>query len=964
MPTDMGENNISSSSAQAQLAGDTPMGETLSSNGAWYAEDVIAKQLGADIPPMLQQYLSVKRANPDCVIFFQVGDFYEVFFDDAVEVSRRINLTLTSRDKGRENPIRMCGVPVAHIESYLERIVDTGLSCAIVSQVASQAIESESTSEAVQSNGATRAPVQRKLTRIITPGVRVLSTVEGSARETLCAAVSVAGAAYSIAATDVRSGEIQVIQEVGLSDLIMEVRRLAPSELLLPAREQGRPLDRRSSWVRAIERILPGVSLKFRFGDLAERGTSSDASTSLRDPSSIPGFSILPPLTKRAVRGLVAHIDQTTGASRVCFSAVREQTLSKKMLIDAMTRQNLELVKSSREGGEAGTLLSVLKHTVSEPGARLLRGWILEPLTDRKAIHLRLDAVEVLRGDAAWRAATRAKLSGLVDLERVATRLELRAITPRELGSIRSAFAAASEIVSRAFPKSALIEAIIGQMPSPKVLLAELSAAISEELPWALHEGGVMRPGFDSELDSIRAQRTGSGEWMRAFEASERERTGIGSLKVKNNNVLGFFIEVTRANAGKIPSEYQRRQSTAQAERFTTDELRAAERDFQSASSRELARERMLYEALVERLIAQVPTIRAVGRDLAHLDVLLSLAQAAELNRWVRPSVEEHCQLRIEKGAHPVLAEFLRGSFVPNDLILKPGERELLILTGPNMGGKSTYLRQIALIVIMAQLGSFVPAECAEIGIVDRIFARIGASDNISEGESTFMVEMREMAYILANATERSLVVIDEVGRGTATADGVSLARAIVEWLVGIVHCRTLFATHYHELTALAQAFEQIRNVSVTSVEENGEVIFTHLISEGPANRSYGVEVARIAGLPPELIGRARELLDCFGVGEGTVVGGRAAVDQAQIPLFKLVSSNAVTNPRGKRPPKSEESEIVMQRARKFEQLRSKLEVVDINATTPLQALEILETLRTCVAEAATASATGTKPAT
>lgn len=895
----------------------------------WFNPNRIAAQYGPNLPPMLQQYLEVKRAYSDCVVLFQVGDFYEIFFDDAAEVSRRINLTLTSRDKGKENPIPMCGVPLAHVESYVQRIVDTGLSCALVSQV-------------TEADGK-RGTVQRSLTKIVTPGVRILSEGAASSHDACCVAVAIQGDDCAIASTDVRSGEILVSQEVPRTELLLELRALSPSEILLPSRVDGAVLDRRMGWVRMIERVLPAATLKFRFEHLGEQGSAGSLSASSGSSQvtgnawgELPGYAVLSVLAKRAVRGLISHVNQTTVTREIPFSRVSCRARGEVLRIDAMTRQNLEIVRNSRDGTEAGTLCATVDATVSEAGALRLRQWLLEPLIDPVAIEARLDAVDELLRSFTLREQLRAALKGLTDLDRLATRLELRAVGPRELGALRSALECALGPVRSASVSSSLLVKLIQNVPPLDDALGRLRDTLAESMPWSLGEGGVIRAGFDSDLDEIRAQRSGSSDWMAAFERAERARTGISSLKVKSNNVLGFFIEITRANAGKVPPDYQRRQSTAQAERFTTDALRAAEKDFFSAASREAARERVLFDELISSLAPRVAEIRAVGRVLAEVDTLAAFAVIAERYQWVRPTIRTDGGLSIQEGKHPVLAPIMVGSLVPNSVELDTQRRQLLVLTGPNMGGKSTYLRQVALITILGQAGSYVPAARAELGIVDQIFARIGASDNIAEGESTFMVEMREMTYILRNATSRSLVVIDEVGRGTATADGVSIAQAIVEHLVQRVGCRTLFATHFHELTSLDESLSRVQNISVTSIEQDGEVVFTHRISEGPASRSFGVEVAELAGLPSEVIERARQLLGAHGSKE-------SLTKESHTREKRSLAETQMRLALHEGPRRDTELLKSMDQARK---LQTRLAAIEIERTTPLEALALLAELK------------------
>lgn len=804
------------------------------------------------LPPMLVQYREYKGHYPDCLILFQVGDFYEIFFEDALTVARTLNLTLTSRDKNNPEPVPMCGVPVAVVEGYLQRLVAAGYSAAIISQEGS-----------VPAPG--KGMVNRSLERIVTPAIKILGNVENAADVDLLAAIYVdTSERGALAFSDVQTGRIVVRDDLSLSELCDGVRRITPSELILPLAIDGRRIDRRTGWVRQIEANTAGVMGKFR-----------GETTALRPYGDIGGYSALSPAAKKAVRLLIGYVDETTVSQRLPFTEVLTATRQDALVIDATTRENLELVRNLKDGSRSGTLYEFMDRTVTAGGSKLLRSRILAPSADLEEISARHAAVRALQRQPQLRTEIAARLKYVTDLERIAARLELVVANPRELAALRDALnllpivraALSGARDTSEWPR--LLQEICDQLVSPADLGAMLGTSLVDSPPTSLLEGEIIRAGFNAELDDLRALRSKGRSWIAELESSERARTGIQSLKIKYNGVIGFFIEITAANRAKVPEEYVRRQSTANTERFTTPELRSREQEVLGAESKQFALERRLFEEIRQAARRFSAEIRAIAAALSALDLHVALADLAESEALVEPRLSDSLDLEIVDGRHPIVARVLAHQFVPNSLQFRPQACRVVVLTGPNMGGKSTYLRQAALIVVMAQLGSFVPAKSAAIGLVDRIFARLGASDNLREGESTFMVEMREASHIVAQASERSLVLIDEIGRGTATADGLAIARAILEWIVVKVGCRALFATHFHELTQLAACYETVTNLSVGSVERDGEVFFTHQICPGAASGSYGIEVAKLAGLPQPLIDRARELLRETSRGSG-----------------------------------------------------------------------------------------------
>lgn len=866
------------------------------------------------LPPMLTQYLEYKRQYSDCHLFFQVGDFYELFFNDAIEVSKALNLTLTTRDKNDPDPVPMCGVPISVIDNYIERLVSRGRSVAIVSQ----------TSAPTGGKGM----VTRQLERVITPGIRIFSNAADSGTEAVVAAAIVqSDSDVAFAFSDVQTGKLYVREGLALSAFGPELQKIGAAELVLPKSFEGRAIDRRLTWVREGDRILKQNGLKFRPESYLEGGNAAG-----RNFAALQGYSALSSSAKKAIRLLVNYIDETTLTSQVNLNEVCVKTYERALMIDASTRVNLELVRNARDSGVEGTLLEHLDCTKTSGGAKLLRQWILNPLCDVASIQERQDLVGILMKAAGSREVLRTALARITDCERVAARLELNIVSPRELGAVRDSLLKVPELLAALAPlsrdskKGGLLPKIESGLVVAETLPRLLEEVLVDNPPHGSNEGGLVRDGFDAEVDKLRELKKSGTSWILELEAAEKARSGISSLKIKFNNVLGYFIEITRANVAKVPDNYLRRQSTVNAERFTTPELKEREAQVLGADSKLVVRERELFEALKAKLSKHTLELRRIAHEFAQLDVLLALADVSAREDYCAPIVDASEELLITDGRHPVLAKRLSGSYVPNSLEMHSTATRCLIITGPNMGGKSTYIRQTGLIVILAQMGCYVPAKAARIGVVDRVFARIGASDNIAEGESTFMVEMREASFIMGTATSRSLLLIDEIGRGTATSDGLAIAQAILEWIVLKLKCRTLFATHFHELTGLEGAFPEVKNVSVGSADRDGDVIFTHLICQGPASRSYGIEVAKLAGLPENLISRSRELLSGIET-EQSVRRSRSS----QLALFERPATPAPKEPADYAELKS---------------LRQRIERIAINDLSPLEALMSLNEIQ------------------
>jgi DNA mismatch repair protein MutS len=910
-----------------------------------------AAQTSRKLPPMLRQYQEYKHKYPDCLLLFQVGDFYEAFFEDAVTVSQALNLTLTSRDKNTDDPIPMAGVPVAVVDNYMERLVNAGYSVALVSQ-----------SEPPTGKGM----VARKLDRIVTPGIKLLSAAEDQGTDSVVAALSFdrnpslrvkEDVEVSVAFTDVQTGEIALRDGISLSSLGAEMLRIAAREVILPRSVDNRQVDRRAGWYRDLEFALKNCTFKFR-----NTGPHDQGDFGLRSLSSIEGFSSLGVNAKKAVRLLVDYIDEITVDTLMPISKVGIKNYSDVLILDATTRTNLELVKNLKDGGLEGTLLEVLNYTRTLVGFKLLKQWILNPLTDLERIRTRTAAVRSLVKQAQRRTILQDILRYMTNFERIAARIELGLVSPRELGALRDAAERFPEIkkilseISREPESESLrLISIEDELEISGNLLTLLQNALVDNPPSSVKEGGIIRAGYNDELDRLFEMRIKGKSWIAELEARERAATGISSLKIKFNNVHGYFLEVTKANADKVPQRYLRKQTMTNAERFYTEELKKLEEEVLGAEEKQRALEQELFCELKEKVVPYSADIRRISRNIAQLDVFLSLAELADREGFTEAQVSNTSGLMIKKGRHPVIARLLQGSFVPNSIEFQSDGCSCFIITGANMGGKSTYLRQIGLIVIMAQMGSFVPAAGAEIGMVDKVFARIGASDDLLEGESTFMVEMREAAHIVSNATERSLLLIDEIGRGTATSDGLAIAQAILEWIVLRIKCRTLFATHFHELTLLEEKYPFIENYSVGSVDRGGTVIFTHEIQKGPANKSYGLEVALLAGLPETLVDRARGLLKELDVDDLMRASSSGTPADCQLSIFDQSSelkdngSDSCQEDSQEHFRSLEQSIEVSREPSDYKRLKEVgecIEEVDVNDVTPLEALNLLSSLK------------------
>lgn len=835
--------------------------------------------------PMMKQYLRIKADHPDTILFFHLGDFYEAFFEDAEVLARELDIVLTAR-----NGHPMAGVPVRRGDAYANQLLKRGYKVAICQQV----------EDPRKASGL----VKREVVQVVTPGTTLdEGALEAGKNNYLCAVYPTDGC-FGIAFLDLSTGEFACTQAPDLESCTGELTRLAPSEIMLPKDAEKTLLE-----------VLPEAAITPIAEETFCASRVATPSLGLSETSLCAAGAILF-YVEETQKGAVSHIRPLKG-----------YRLTDHMDLDPFTVRNLELVKSLREGQERGTLLRVLDQTTTSMGRRLLRRSILAPLTDRKAIEARLDTVEALTRQELLQQELQASIRQVHDLERLTGKIGTGRMSPLDLLRLQKSLEQAPQIVDKLravlegngsnATRPSLLEGIREALSEPALasLCESLDGMLVDQPPADARDGGLIRDGFNEELDRLRGEARSLRAQIASLERSERERTGIPSLKVGYNRVFGYYLEVTRPHLAKVPPEYRRRQTLANAERFITDELKGYEEKIAVAQERSKALELDLFQQTVERLAGEIPLLQRVAEALSRLDLFLSLAIAAKRNGYVRPRFTAKHAITIRAGRHPVVEQV--EEFVPNDLVLEEGE-DLVILTGPNMSGKSVYLRQAALICLLAQIGSFVPANEATLPIVDRIFARVGASDMLAEGVSTFMMEMLETATILTRATAHSLVILDEMGRGTSTFDGVSIAWAVAKELATRVKAKTLFATHYQELTRLADAIPSVINLHVAVKEVGKEVVFLHRVEPGTAEGSYGVHVARLAGLPERVTETADRILEEL---------------LAEAPLSSLGKRNT---PADALPLFGTEDHPVLKQLGKL----------DPNKLTPLEALELLARLK------------------
>ena len=862
-----------------------------------------------DATPAMEQYLRFKDEHRDAVLLFRMGDFYETFYDDAKEVSGLLGLTLTSRNNGRGGEcVPMAGVPHHAVDTYLARLIKAGRKVAICEQM-----------EPPQKG---KAVVRREVVQVVSPGTALSDNLLDQNRNNYLLGLWVESNRMGAAVTDLSTGDFRALEQ-DADDLWEVLERIGPAEVLAPEswaeanegamahRMPGTLLVRAEDWHFGFSYANDLLLEHFRVNSL--KGFGCDRMTvGISAAGAVLGY------LKQNQKGAVSHITRLSREDEGAY-----------MGLDLVTQRNLELITSIQEGRREGTLLSLLDRTCTAMGARTLRSWLSQPLLDISGIEARQDAVEDLVRHSARRESVRSVLKQVGDLERLMSRICCGRCSPRDLVALKASLQAIPGLrdTLKAATVDLLVKARCQGMPDLSDLIDLIDRTVVDEPPFQLSEGGIIREGHNGELDELRDAASGGRRWVAELQAKERERTGIPSLKVGYNKAFGYYIEITKANMDKAPDDYLRKQTLVNAERYITPALKEWEAKILGADERAKELEKELFQQLRVEVEGWVDEVQRTARTVAVVDVLACLAEVAAANDYVRPDVDDTTGIDIREGRHPVVEGLLpAGKFVPNDFFVDGEHDQVLIITGPNMAGKSTMLRQIGLIVLLAQLGSFVPAAAARVGVVDRIFTRVGASDNLARGESTFLVEMNEAANILNNATPRSLVLLDEIGRGTSTFDGLSIAWAMTEYLhnTAAIQPRTLFATHYHELTELEELLPRVKNYSVAVRKEGDNVMFLHRLVPGGCDHSYGIEVARLAGMPRELIARASEVLRRLEANDLTPAGEKTQASVVREPAVANGQMNLFD-----RPPE--------------DPVLTELHGLDVGSTTPLEALVILD---------------------
>ena len=855
--------------------------------------------------PMMEQYKSVKALHPDKLLMFQVGDFYELFYDDAVLAAREMEIALTTRDGGSENPIPLAGVPIHAVETYLNRLLSKGYKVVICDQV----------ENAAQAKGL----VRREITRIMTPGtITDQEMLEESRNNYLAVVINRDKAHFGLATIDVSTGDFQITEHNGEGAwevIADQLRRLQPSEILCSSQDLEKKCR---SQVRVnnsgLIETLPGIPdpdetkkmLTGRWGEEIWQELNLDRYP-MAAASAAAGLSYLQLLQQLPSDGKHFH------KLELYFS-------HKYMVIDSITSRNLELTQSIREGGKQGSLLGQLDRCMTGMGRRLLRRWVEQPLLEQAVIEDRLDAVTALLHKPLQRRDLRKKLQDIFDLERFCSRLSYQQVTARDLVALKKTLLQLrpiKKLLSEFEP--ALIADINRSLPSFEDLVALIDRALVEEPPLSLKDGGLFKRGFNDEVDNLKTVSTEGNSLLLDFEKKERARTGIKSMRIGYNRNFGYYIEITRSNLENVPPEYHRKQTLVNAERFTTEELNRLEEQIVGARDKLAFLEYTLFEELRSAVAGYTDELLSAAYNLARIDCVQCLAETAEINDYCRPHFSDSGRISVHQARHPVVEQLAFERFVPNDISVSR-DRYLLVITGPNMAGKSTYIRSAALIAVMAQMGSYVPAEKAELPVIDRVFARVGASDDLSRGQSTFMVEMQETAEILKEATADSLIILDEIGRGTSTYDGMSIARSVLEYISRKIRAKTFFSTHYHELTNLEGDLPGVKNYTMAVKEKGKQVIFLRQVVAGRADKSYGINVARLAGVPLDVLIRAETILAELELAASTAA-------EQQLTLLPLVSS----------PPGGDEAGL---------EVIEEIKELDLNRMTPLEAMQNLYRLQ------------------
>ncbi|MCI5801841.1 MAG: DNA mismatch repair protein MutS [Oscillospiraceae bacterium] len=867
----------------------------------------------AKLSPMMEQYFSIKSKHQDQILFFRLGDFYEMFYDDAKTASRELELTLTGRDCGQEERAPMCGVPYHSCEAYIARLIKKGYKVAICEQMEDPALA--------------KGLVKRDVIRVITPGTIVETSMLDESANNYIASIWCEGEGFGACFTDISTGELHVTEYAGQdfqNKLTQELGRFAPSEAVFTEAL----LDKKTV-VGFIKEKLGCSATLMTEGEFSP----GDSEAVVKQHFHVEDLSQLSledkPLCRSAVAMLLVYLKETQKVGLERLLSIDYYNESQFMNLDLIARRNLELTRTMRTGEKKGSLLWVLDKTRTAMGKRMMKSFLDQPLINPAIINKRLNAVEELYRDGVLRQELEADLAGVFDLDRLMTKVVFGSANPRDLKAIQATAERLPALREKlAEVKSIFLRDIYDHLDPLEDVARLISDAIREEPPVVLKDGGVIRPGYHPPLDELRDLVAHSKEYLAGIEAREKERTGIKTLRIGYNRVFGYYLEVSKSYADKVPADYIRKQTLTNGERYITEELKVLEEKILGASDQIIRLEQTLFDEVRTRIADQVSRTQSTSSAVARLDVFCSFASVARENNYARPEVNLSGDLVIEDGRHPVVEALLSGApFVPNDTNLNRTDRQIAIITGPNMAGKSTYMRQVALIVLMAQIGSFVPASAASIGVVDGIYTRVGASDDLSSGQSTFMVEMNEVAYILRHATARSLLILDEIGRGTSTFDGMSIARAVLEYIADKkkLGAKTLFATHYHELTAVEEDLDSVKNYNIAVKKRGDDITFLRRIIPGGADDSYGIEVSKLAGIPDWVIQRAHEIL-------GQLEDGQAVT---------------VEKKKGKKQPPTELSDGQMTFLPEAgDAVSARLRQVDVNTLTPIEALNLLYELK------------------
>ncbi len=871
------------------------------------------------LTPMMQHYLKTKEEYGECILFYRLGDFYEMFFDDAITVSKELELTLTGKSCGLEERAPMCGIPYHAVEGYLNRLVKKGHKVAICEQVEDPKLA--------------KGMVKREVVRIVTPGTTTDSQALDETKNNYIMCIVYMADKYGISIADVSTGDYFVTEVDGERKLLDEITKYAPTEIVCNEafymsgvdiedikNRMNICLTSLQSWYFGDETALGILKEHFKVHSLEGLGLSDFSCGSI------------------AAGSLLKYLYETQKNSLSHMSAIHPYTTGKFMVIDSSTRRNLELVETLREKSKRGSLLWVLDKTKTAMGARLLRSYIEQPLVEKQEISARLDAIEELNKQAITREELREYLNAIYDLERLITRITYQTANPRDFIAFKNSIHMLPYIrdLLKDF-KTCQMKDIFREMDTLEEIYGWIHDTVAEEPPILVHDGGIIKEGCNEEVDKLRKAKTEGKQWLAELEVKEREKTGIKNLKIKYNKVFGYYLEVTNSFKNLVPDYFTRKQTLANAERFITPELKELEDVILGAEDKLAGLEYELFALLREKVAGEVSRIQKTAKAVAKLDVLCSLAYVAEQNHYCRPKLNERGTIDIKKGRHPVVEKMISGDmFISNDTYLDNDKHRISIITGPNMAGKSTYMRQTALIVLMAQIGSFVPADTADIGIVDRIFTRVGASDDLASGQSTFMVEMTEVANILRSATSNSLLVLDEIGRGTSTFDGLSIAWAVVEHISNpkLLGAKTLFATHYHELTELEGKLDNVNNYCIAVKEKGDDIVFLRKIIPGGADKSYGIQVARLAGLPESVLQRAKAIVEELSANDISDIAKNISVESAPIKSKKFAPD-----------------EVDMKQMSLFDTVSddviiAELRDVDISNLTPIEAMNKLYELQ------------------